>query len=202
LASRAANAVSSSAVSLRHMVDNFLLVSRLEAGQSLPDERLPTSLNSVVERVNDLFAAVVVTTNHTLQIETSKLDPWISADPAEIERVIANLLTNALKYSPEGTPVTIEVDAGSTLATVRVTDQGKGIPEPVRKRLFERYQRGSSRSDSTGLGLFIVRTVVQEHGGLVEVSSSSKGTSFVVSFPMIPAPTKSESEGAPQAPKE
>jgi signal transduction histidine kinase len=126
-------------------------------------------------------------------METEDASPYIVlADASRLERVIANLLTNALKYSGEGTSVTTRLSRNGTTVEFAVVDRGIGIePESV-KRLFERYYRtptGKVRASGLGLGLYIARLIVEAHGGRIEVSSTlGKGSTFRV---IIPSPAAS-----------
>ncbi|WP_141362807.1 ATP-binding protein [Glutamicibacter uratoxydans] len=119
-------------------------------------------------------------------------------DDARIRQVIANLLTNALRYTPEGTPIEIAVGvrslvAGAIDAVLEVRDHGHGIPQDEAKRIFERFYRAdSSRQRETGgsgLGLAIVAAIVQQHGGSVALSQTEGGgATMSISLPYVPVP--------------
>ena len=119
-------------------------------------------------------------------------------DDARIRQVIANLLTNALRYTPEGTPIEIAVGvrslvAGALDAVLEVRDHGHGIPEDDAKRIFERFYRSdASRQRETGgsgLGLAIVAAIVQQHGGSVSLSETEGGgATMAISLPYVPMP--------------
>lgn len=119
-------------------------------------------------------------------------------DDARIRQVIANLLTNALRYTPEGTPIEIAVGvrslvAGSVDAVLEIRDHGHGIPAEDAQRIFERFYRSdSSRQRETGgsgLGLAIVAAIVQQHGGSVALSETDGGgATMSISFPYVPMP--------------
>jgi two-component system OmpR family sensor kinase len=104
--------------------------------------------------------------------------------------VLVNLLSNARVHTPPGTTVRTTVRAEGDRVTVRVQDDGPGIPEPLRANLFHRFTRGSAArspgAGSTGLGLAIVDAVVGAHGGHIEVDNSPGATSFTVSLPAAP----------------
>jgi signal transduction histidine kinase len=99
--------------------------------------------------------------------------------------VLANLISNAVKYSPEGQAVTVTTAAGPGVVRVSVADRGPGIPANRRASLFTRYGLGEARtSDSTGLGLFVVHTFVSAHGGRVSLECPDSGGSvFTVELP-------------------
>jgi NtrC-family two-component system sensor histidine kinase KinB len=112
--------------------------------------------------------------------------PAIRADPRMVERMIDNLLGNAIKFSPPGKCVRIETARRGERVAVSVRDQGKGIKPEERANLFRRYSVLSrSRRDSSGLGLFIVKTLADAHGAEVAVDCPPEGGSvFAVAFPI------------------
>jgi two-component system, OmpR family, sensor histidine kinase KdpD len=114
----------------------------------------------------------------------------IRADAAQLERVFSNLIENAVKFSPRGSPVRISAGVGSGRVTVRVTDQGRGIPSQHRSQVFEPFFRGRGDTGSgSGLGLAICRGFVEANGGqIVLQSGADRGTSFAVSFPLVAQP--------------
>ena len=171
------------------MVDDLTETTSLES-QGVALDRIACDLRElvagVVDRLDDARARRVT-------METEDASPYIVlADASRLERVIANLLTNALKYSGEGTSVTTRLSRNGTTVEFAVVDRGIGIePESV-KRLFERYYRtptGKVRASGLGLGLYIARLIVEAHGGRIEVSSTlGKGSTFRV---IIPSPAAS-----------
>jgi signal transduction histidine kinase len=113
----------------------------------------------------------------------------VSADPERIERVLMNLITNALKYSPPKKPVVVGVEQAHNEAVVSVVDQGDGIPPEELPRLFHRFTRGRAgpKADVSGLGLglYIARLMVEAHGGRIRAESEvGKGSTFWFSLPM------------------
>jgi len=114
----------------------------------------------------------------------------VLGDPEELRTAVSNLLDNAVKYSPDGVHISVELDASDEERVVlRVRDRGVGIPEQELKRIFKRFYRVTQRSLSqvkgTGLGLFIVRSIVRKHGGRVFAQSegAGKGTTVIVELP-------------------
>jgi signal transduction histidine kinase len=111
------------------------------------------------------------------------------ADPDRLERIVVNLLTNALKYSPPGTEVTISVEEGEGGPALAVRDRGPGIAPADLPHLFERFFRGDRGcgGPGLGLGLFISRRLVEAHGGRIGVESRpGEGSTFRVELPPAP----------------
>ena len=112
--------------------------------------------------------------------------PFVQGDPEELRSAISNLLENAVKYSPENIAITVEIldEAGDLL--VRVSDKGQGIPQGELKRIFRRFYRVNERlrqrAKGTGLGLFIVRSIAQRHGGSAYASSEGPGLGAMVTL--------------------
>jgi signal transduction histidine kinase len=116
-------------------------------------------------------------------------------DEARIERIVANLVSNAVKYSPRGGEITITVDMeereGQDWATLVVHDQGIGIPPAEVERIFEPYYRGSNIAGTvsgSGIGLAGTRNIVEQHGGLISVESEVGETTFTVRLPLMLEP--------------
>jgi signal transduction histidine kinase len=118
----------------------------------------------------------------------------LRADPARLDRIVLNLLQNALKYSPPESEVGLEVHGGSGRVTIRVVDHGPGIPPADLPHIFERFYRGHrTEAGGLGLGLYSVRLLVEAHGGSVRAEPTpGGGTTFVVTLPAdAPEPTPS-----------
>lgn len=116
-------------------------------------------------------------------------DSQIVADPKLLHQIITNLLSNADKYSPEGSLIEITLICEGDNIIIQITDQGIGIPEEDQKRLFQTFHRASNvgTTPGTGLGLAIVRQAVEAHGGAVSFQSQiDVGTTFTITLPMTP----------------
>jgi signal transduction histidine kinase len=112
--------------------------------------------------------------------------PRACADPAALERVLVNLVTNALKYSPESEPVAIRVESHDDTVAVRVSDRGPGLNPEEQRRIFDRFYRHArdARSEGLGLGLYITRMLVEQMGGSIHVESApGRGSAFTVTLP-------------------
>jgi two-component system sensor histidine kinase KdpD len=170
---------------LARLVSDLLDLSKIEVGAVAPQPDW-CDLHDVVTSA----AAQLDNVEFSLPPEL----PLIRADAAQLERVFANLIENAAKFSPPGAPIEITASAGAGRITVRVTDHGPGIPKRDRTRIFEPFFRsGDANGSGSGLGLAICRGFVEANGGRIALQSGrSSGTSFVVSFPLAPQPVAVE----------
>jgi len=122
-------------------------------------------------------------------------------DPVLFEQVLVNLVENALKHTPAGTPIEIRASMSDVAAVLEVADRGPGIPAGSETRVFEKFVRESG-AGGVGLGLAICKGIVQAHGGTIRASNrESGGASFVVTLPFTEAPPRppSEPDAAPGA---
>jgi signal transduction histidine kinase len=134
------------------------------------------------------------TDRHRVRVEAEVVAGVGRWDGGRVERVIGNLVSNAIKYSPEGGEIVVRVAASESgqarRARLSVQDRGVGIPAADLPRVFDRYHRGSNvagRFDGTGIGLASVRQIVEQHGGSVGVESrEGGGSTFTVELPLLP----------------
>jgi two-component system OmpR family sensor kinase len=176
--------VESEAQRMTTLVEDLLLLARLDAGRPLAHD--PVDLTAlVVDAVSDAHAAGP---RHYWQLDLPDEPVIVIGDQQRLHQVLANLLANARTHTPEGTTVTVAVNASPDVAMIRVIDGGPGIPAELQPHIFKRFARGdSSRSraaGSTGLGLSIVNAVVTAHGGGVSVQSQPGYTQFTVLLPL------------------
>ncbi len=176
--------VESEAVRMTSLVEDLLLLARLDEGRDI--EARPVDLSRlIVDTVSDAHAAAP---DHRFDLDLPEHPVMVTGDDARLRQVFANLLANARVHTPPGTRVAVAVQPTDVSALVTVADDGPGIPESVLPNLFERFARAdSSRSrvaGSTGLGLAIVRAVVNGHGGSVDVRSRPGATTFTVTLPL------------------
>ena len=139
---------------------------------------LRASLRRRVNQATELHAVSVLTD------EIELVGHW---DPVRLGRVLTNLLENAIKYSPDGGPVVVQLWREGELASVAVSDRGIGIPPDELERVFERFHRGSNAEliGGTGIGLASVRHIVDSHGGsIVAHNQAGGGTTFVIRLPL------------------
>jgi two-component system OmpR family sensor kinase len=195
--------VESEAQRMTLLVEDLLLLARLDAGRPLAQDAVDLTM-LVVDAVSDAHAAGP---NHDWRLALPDDPVVVIGDGSRLHQVLANLLANARTHTPEGTAVTVSVEASPGAAILRVIDHGPGIAAELQPHIFKRFARGdSSRSraaGSTGLGLSIVHAVVTAHGGKVGVQSVPGQTVFTVLLPMLPtaaAPVPPTEQFAQMAP--
>ena len=175
--------VESEALRMQELVEDLLLLARLDSGRPLEREPVDLSLLAV-NAVSDAHAAAP---DHTWELDLPEDPVEVPGDQARLHQILANLLANARTHTPAGTTVVTLVRPEGPLVRVAVTDDGPGVPETLQPRIFERFTRGDDArvraNGSTGLGLSIVAAVGQAHGGRVEVSSRPGRTTFSVLLP-------------------
>src|SRR5581483_2882983 len=181
--------VESQAVRMTGLVEDLLLLARLDCGRELEHE--PVDLAGLlVGAVCDTQAAGP---DHIWRLELPEdAEVAVSGDAAGLTQVMLNLLTNARTHTPPGTTVTATLQRTGSHAELAVADDGPGIPDPLQPEVFQRFTRGdSSRSraaGSTGLGLSIVAAIVAAHGGTVTLASRPGATVFTVRLPWAAQP--------------
>ncbi len=172
---------------LTSLINDFLDVQRMESGRQAYEKKY-IQLLPVLNKVID--AQRVTTTRHEFILDCSLENPAILGDRAKIEQVFANLINNAVKYSPNGGLIKVKVTEENQHVQVSVIDQGLGIPQDAIDHLFQKFYRvdNSDRRSigGTGLGLSIVQEILKEHDGKVDVQSFfGKGSTFTVTFPAV-----------------
>jgi two-component system OmpR family sensor kinase len=191
--------VESEAKRMTALVEDLLLLARLDAGRPLVQDPVDLTM-LVVDAVSDAHAAGP---RHDWQLALPEEPVTVVGDAQRLHQVLANLLANARTHTPEGTTVTVGVSESGGAAVLTVTDAGPGIPAELQPHIFERFARGdSSRSraaGSTGLGLSIVHAVVTAHGGGVSVHTVPGRTEFTVRLPTTAALAAPPTPGVPVA---
>ncbi|MEU3835184.1 sensor histidine kinase [Streptomyces microflavus] len=213
--------IESEADRMTGLVEDLLLLARLDAGRPLSYEStdlLPLVVDAVSDaRVADASAEVGALHQWRLDLPDEPAGPvTVRADPARLQQVLVNLLANARTHTPPGTTVTVSVRPSVRAdepVTLEVRDDGPGIPAELLPHVFERFARGDasrSRGDatdkatgtttgSTGLGLAIVQAVVSAHGGCVRVDSAPGRTVFAVELPAEAGPYEHSQGTDPQS---
>jgi two-component system sensor histidine kinase KdpD len=178
--------IETEAARLARLVDDLFDLSRIEAGAVNPRMDWCDLQEAVV---NAGRQAQAVQHPHPIDYALPQDLPLVKADPAQLERVFANLIENAIKFSPPDTPVRVTAGAGAGRVTVRVIDRGRGIPPSQRREVFKPFARGRDSGSGSGLGLAICRGFVEANGGRIHMQTGTPaGTSFAVSFPVARQP--------------
>ena len=171
---------------LERMIGDFLDVARVEAG-TLELKMGIHDCTRLVEQATDLFEGA--TAGHPIVLSMPDEPILLRCDPLRLEQVVTNLLSNAIKYSLSETAIEVTVEGDGDLAVISVTDQGVGITPADQARLFEPFRRvGLSKEmvSGVGLGLYVVRRLVEAHGGHIEVASEpGRGSTFRVFLPRV-----------------
>ena len=179
---------------MAELVNRLLDVSRIE------EKRLqlvlgPADLRQIV--TNAVFEARMTTENHVVRYIGVDEPVEMALDATRVTQVMSNLLDNAIRYSPPDTTVAVDLQSDEESAVVSVRDEGPGVPDHLRQRLFERYFSGSSSlrnsSEGLGLGLYVASGIVEAHGGIIWVDSDGEnGATFNVRFPRMALPPAEE----------
>ncbi|MGO4494909.1 ATP-binding protein [Paenibacillus sp. 2RAB27] len=177
-------------VRLTSLINDFLDVQRMESGKST-HQKNPVDLFDVINGVFTLQQGS--STKHDFNIHMPSMPYVISGDQDNLTQLFMNLVSNAVKYSPEGGRITAKLYHNGSHAVVDITDDGLGIPEEAIPKLFTKFYRidNSDRRaiGGTGLGLAIVKGIVEAHGGEITVISKlGEGSTFRVSLPLISRP--------------
>jgi two-component system, OmpR family, phosphate regulon sensor histidine kinase PhoR len=180
--------VDSEAERLGQMIDDLLNVARLQNGRGLQFSFQPVDLNVLIQRVVKLQSKSSYVRGHEIVVKGEDLPP-IVADEGKVEQVLNNLLSNALKYSPNGGTVTIAAHLEGEGIRISIADQGMGIPKEQLPRMFQQFFRveGSHMVGikGTGLGLYLVKHLIDGHGGRIWVESEfGHGTTFLFWLPL------------------
>jgi two-component system sensor histidine kinase BaeS len=166
----------------RLVADLQVLSAADAAGFSL--DRAPTDLRALVEQAVGEFAGLFEGNQVRLEIRLAPVSAWV--DRIRMGQVLANLLANALKFTPTGGLVSVELQRDRDRALLRVSDSGPGIPAEELPHIFDRFYRGhTARASGTGIGLTVVRELIGAHGGTVQAASQpGQGASFTIHLPL------------------
>lgn len=182
--------IEESAADMNRLLDEMMDFSRLQLGQPLDLQRRPTELVALTLQIARSQEAIAERHDIRLAADVDRLvGDW---DPIRLKRVIANLLDNAIKYSPDGGEITLTVrsdqSSGESVAVLEIADHGIGIPPGDLPLVFDRFHRAGNvvgRISGTGIGLAIARQIIEQHGGSIGVvSTEGAGTTFTVRLPL------------------
>ncbi|GAA5122043.1 response regulator [Luteolibacter yonseiensis] len=173
---------------MAHLIDDLLDVSRINHGK-IELQKDAVAMSVVVKQAVESVQPFIAAFQHELVVENSDPALTLSADYHRLTQVISNLLSNAAKYTPPGGRIILSVNQpGSDHVRISVRDNGKGIKPEHQTRIFELFDQGASGpKDGLGIGLTLVRSLVEMHGGTITVSSEGEGfgSEFVVEVPGV-----------------
>ncbi|MEO7996406.1 MAG: PAS domain-containing protein [Gemmatimonadaceae bacterium] len=176
-------------VTMTRLIDDLLDISRISLGK-VELKRAPTDVSAVVQGALEVSRPVLQAANHELVVRESEEPLLLDADATRLAQVIGNLLHNAAKYTPESGRIVVSAERDDDYAVIRVSDNGIGIPENMLTRVFDMFTQivpSTSKTQSgLGIGLALVRQLVEMHGGSVRADSKGAGTgsTFTVRVPL------------------
>jgi signal transduction histidine kinase/HAMP domain-containing protein len=191
VARRAVEILGRQSAHLAHLVDDLLDVARITSGRIVLTRR-PLELGETVRRALATLATSGRTAQHHVTVDTHPV--WVDADETRLEQVITNLVGNAVKFTPAGGTIEVGLRGSSGDAVLRIRDSGSGIEPAMLPRIFDIFVQGDrglhGGPGGLGLGLTLVRRIVELHGGRVEAESRGRGhgSVFTVRMPALPAP--------------
>lgn len=181
--------IQANAATVLTLVANYLNLGQIEAGQ-LSIVRKPVNVTALIDDVLDQFRPVAARGRIACERTVDDGLGVIAADPVALERVLTNLVHNALKFTPPGGRIGVRAQRDAEAITLQVSDTGAGIAPDELESVFQLYRRGMTRQarEGTGLGLFIARALVGAHGGHIGIQSTvGQGTTVTVSLPLAAA---------------
>jgi two-component system sensor histidine kinase TctE len=185
------------------VANQLLMLSAAESGVGHPPRKSDVDLVQVVRQVLEELAAFAEAKSIDLGFEPHDGSAVVLATPSMLHELVANLVDNAIRYTPRGGRVTAEALTGDGVVVLRIEDNGPGIPPEERERVFERFYRlREDRSDGCGLGLAIVREIAAASEGRVALSAPPSGTGLVVTVTFPVGQTPAAARGLPAARRE
>lgn len=175
---------------LLDMMNGMLFEHHLESGRKIPVA--PVDVTTLLRHAFETARPLAVDAGQTLHVVYPEPNTVVEGDESLLYRVLLNLLTNAVKFSPHGGRILLAAQNGPGICTIHVTDNGPGIPDDEKSAIFNRHVRGTNRPGagklSFGLGLDFCRRAVAAHGGIITVADAPGGGSdFSFSLPQKPA---------------
>ncbi len=197
--------LSQSTIRQIRLVNDLLNISRLESGRVSVTPR-PTNLEELLQDIQSELSHIFKAKHQKISLDiTTKVPKALNIDPMLIREVILNLLSNASKYSPQKTTIKVSITRKDDDIVFNVQDAGMGIPTQDQPQIFSRFYRASNviskDIEGTGLGLYLVKMIVNASGGEITFTSSNQGTTFIFTLPRKGSKTIKGETTLTQAPK-
>jgi signal transduction histidine kinase len=181
---RLAETIQSSSRRLLALVGQIVDLGRLRAGRLRLDLR-PTDLRGVIDQAVDEVRPLAEPAQLQIEVVVPADLPPITADAGRVQQILVNLLGNAVRFTPPGGRITVVAGMEHSEATVRVADTGVGIPSDLVANVFDPYEQAHRGRGGSGIGLMVVRSLVEAHGGRVWVESEEgRGSCFTFTLPV------------------
>ena len=186
---------------MARLIEDLLDLTRVRCG-TFTLRREVVDLRSVFVTAAETAQPLIESREHRLELTPFPEPLWVIGDPARLIEVVSNLLNNAATYTPKGGRIWLSAAKEGQTVTVRIRDDGMGIPKEMLSRVFELFARAAPAEDSSaglGIGLALVRRLVELHGGTVEATSDGPGkdSEFIVRLPLLPNGPEAGSGAAP-----
>ncbi|MBA3539919.1 MAG: response regulator [Deltaproteobacteria bacterium] len=190
---------------ITRLVDDLLDISRFTAGK-LELRREPTSIDAIVEEAVVACRAAIDAHKHTVEIVSDDSKPMVHGDPVRLVQVLVNILSNAVKYTPVGGKIAIRSSSDGSTVRISVVDNGRGISDELLPTIFDMFVQERTTTDGAGglgLGLGLVRRLVELHGGTVSARSAGPnlGSTFELCVPLMDAATPVTSQRTATGPR-
>jgi PAS domain S-box-containing protein len=189
---------------LTRLVDDLLELSRITRG-ALELRREAVEVSAILRNAVETSEPLIQAARHRLEVSLPGEPLWLEGDPVRLAQILANLLNNAARYTPDGGSIALSAQRKGAMAIISVRDNGSGIPKEALSRIFEMFNR-EVRADARGqgglgIGLTLSRRLAEMHGGTIEAHSEGEGcgSEFIVRLPLIsgaPAAVPSRPQGA------
>jgi two-component system sensor histidine kinase TctE len=173
---------------LSHLISQLLMLARIEPGRDTGPDMVPLALDALARATTTSWVSAALNKNIDLGFESSAQAVQLNGDAVLLGELLNNLIDNAIRYAPRGGRVTVTVREDQGRPMLSVEDDGPGIPEAERERVFERFHRvPGTREEGCGLGLAIVQEIAQWHDAeiMLGAGANDKGTRISIVFPAI-----------------